>query len=57
MILFDARLAKARVWKVERFAEEEHKAIVSQGKRLNEMVKEVENALQVGCRLSPLLRN
>ena len=47
VILFDDKLANSRVWKVEKFVEEENKAIVSQGKRLNEMVKEVENALQV----------
>ena len=47
VILFDKKLATARVWNVEKFVEEENKAVTQQGKRLHEMVKEVENALQV----------
>lgn len=47
VILFDKKLATAHVWNVEKFVEEENKAVTQQGKRLHEMVKEVENALQV----------
>ena len=47
VILFDKKLATAHVWNVERFVEEENRAVTQQGKRLHEMVKEVENALQV----------
>lgn len=46
VILFDKKLATAHVWNVEKFVEEENKAVTQQGKRLHEMVKEVENALQ-----------
>ena len=47
VILFDKKLATTHVWNVEKFVEEENKAVTQQGKRLHEMVKEVENALQV----------
>ena len=47
VILFDKKLATAHVWNVEKFVEQENKAVTQQGKRLHEMVKEVENALQV----------
>ena len=47
VILFDKQLATSRVWNVEKFVEEESKALTQQGSRLHEMVKEVENALQV----------
>lgn len=47
VILFDKKLANSRVWIVERFVEDECNAVSQQGNRLHEMVKEVENALQV----------
>ena len=47
VILFDKKLANSRVWSVERFVEDECNAVSQQGNRLHEMVKEVENALQV----------
>ena len=47
VVLFDKTLATSRVWNVEKFIEEERKAVSQQGQRLNEMVKEVENSLQV----------
>ena len=47
VILFDKKLATAKVWNVEKFVEEESKAVSQQGKRVHEMVKEIENALQV----------
>ena len=47
VILFDKKLATAHVWSVEKFVEEESKAVSQQGRRVHEMVKEVENALQV----------
>lgn len=47
VILFDKKLATAHVWNVEKFVEEESKAVFQQGRRVHEMVKEVENSLQV----------
>ena len=47
VILFDKQLATAHVWSIEKFVEEESKAVSQQGRRVHEMVKEVENALQV----------
>jgi len=47
VILFDKKLANSRVWSVERFVEDECNAVSQQRNRLHEMVKEVENALQV----------
>lgn len=47
VILFDKKLATAHVWSVEKFVEEESKAVSQQGRRVHKMVKEVENALQV----------
>ena len=47
VILFDKKLATAQVWNVDKFVEEESKAVSQQGRRVHEMVKEVENALQV----------
>jgi len=47
VILFDKKLATAHVWSVEKFVEEESKAVSQQGRRVHEMVKEVENSLQV----------
>ena len=47
VILFDKKLANSRVWSVEKFVEDECNAVSQQGNRLHEMVKEVENALQV----------
>ena len=47
VILFDKKLANSRVWSVERFVEDECNAVSQQGNQLHEMVKEVENALQV----------
>ena len=47
VVLFDKKLATSRVWNVEKFVDEESKAVSQQGHRLHEMVKEVENALQV----------
>ena len=47
VILFDKKLATAQVWSVEKFVEEESKAVSQQGRRVHKMVKEVENALQV----------
>ena len=47
VILFDKKLATAHVWNVDKFVEEESKAVSQQGRRVHEMVKEVENALQV----------
>lgn len=47
VILFDKKLATSRAWNVDKFVEEESKAVSQQGRRLHEMVKEVENSLQV----------
>ena len=47
VILFDKKLATSRVWNVDKFVEDECKAVSQQGHRLHEMVKEVENSLQV----------
>ena len=55
VILFDKKLATAHVWSVEKFVEEENKAVSQQGRRVHEMVKEVENSLQVKKGLKCLL--
>ena len=55
VILFDKKLATAHVWSVEKFVEEESKAVSQQGRRVHEMVKEVENSLQVKEGLKCLL--
>ena len=55
VILFDKKLATAHVWSVEKFVEEESKAVSQQGRRVHEMVKEVENSLQVKEGLKYLL--
>lgn len=47
VILFDKKMANSRVWSVERFVEDECNAVSQQGNRLHEMVKDLENALQV----------
>lgn len=47
VILFDKKLATTHVWNVEKFVDEESKAVSQQGRRVHEMAKEVENALQV----------
>ena len=47
VVLFDKKLATSHVWNVDKFVEEESKAVSQQGHRLHEMVKEVENSLQV----------
>ena len=47
VILFDKKLATFHVWNVEKFVEEEIKAVSQQGRRLHDMVKDVENSLQV----------
>ncbi|XP_068697910.1 dynein axonemal heavy chain 8-like [Montipora foliosa] len=46
VILFDKKLATSHVWNVEKFVEEEIKAVSQQGRRLHDMVKDVENSLQ-----------
>ena len=47
MVLFDTRLALSKIWSVEKFIEEQTKSIETQGRKLYDVVKEVENALQV----------
>lgn len=47
MVLFDTRLALSKIWGVEKFIEDQRKSIEAQGRKLHEVIKEVENALQV----------
>lgn len=47
VILFDKKLATSRVWNIEEFVEEEVKSMSQQGRRVHDMVKDVENSLQV----------
>lgn len=46
VILFDKKLATSRVWNIEEFVEEEVKSMSLQGRRVHDMVKDVENSLQ-----------
>lgn len=47
IILFDPTLAFSRVWTVDKFVECEGRAIKVQARVLFDLIKEVENALQV----------
>ena len=47
VILFDRKLATSRIWSVEKFVDTQSRAVAQQSRRLHEMVKEVENAVQV----------
>lgn len=47
IILFDPNLAYSKIWTVDKFVEVEGRAVRGQAKGLYDLVKEVENALQV----------
>ena len=47
IILFDPTLAYSKVWTVDKFVESEGRAIKGQSKVLYDLIKDVENALQV----------
>lgn len=47
IILFDPALAYSTVWTVDKFVESEGKAVRVQAKILYDLIKDVENALQV----------
>lgn len=47
IILFDPTLAYSKVWTVDKFVESKGKAIKIQAKGLYDLIKDVENALQV----------